>query len=87
MEGYVDIKPVIRKIAFEQKGRFQIYLDDGRIINVPVAAFPAIKKLNHHQRKKWYVLDDSGFSFDACNEVYHIEQVLGRYETYRYRVN
>jgi len=86
MEGFVDIIPVIRKITFHQKGKFEIHLGDGRIVSVPLSAFPAIRKLNSAQRKKWYVLDDTGFSFDDCNEVYHIEQVLGRYENYKYNL-
>ena len=84
MEGYINVKPVIKRISFVKKGKFDLHLDDGRIIAVPLTMFPAIKKLNPGQRKKWYVLDDAGFSFDDCNEVYHIEQVLGRYENYRY---
>lgn len=84
MEGYINTKPIIKRLAFEKKGRFELYLEDGRIISAPLTMFPAIRKLNAKQRAKWYVLDDAGFSFDDCNEVYHIEQVLGRYENYRY---
>ncbi|CAN5513030.1 hypothetical protein BH11BAC1_BH11BAC1_17960 [soil metagenome] len=84
MEGYVDIKPTIKKLAFEQKGKFELYLEDGRIITVPLSIFPEIKKLTSAQRKKWYIIDDVGFSFDDCDEVYHMEQVLGRFENYKY---
>ena len=84
MEGFINSKPVIKRITFEKKGKFEIHLTDGRSIAVPLTMFPLIKKLNTLQRKKWYVLDDAGFSFDDCNEVYHIEQVLGRYENYKY---
>jgi len=84
MEGYLNKKPVIKKITFMHKGKFDLHLQDGRIITMPLSEFPDIKKLTAAQRKKWYVLDDVGFSFDDCNEVYHIEQVLGKYENYKY---
>ncbi len=84
MEGYINIKPAIKKLAFENRGKFELYLEDGRIITVPLSVFPEIKKLNSAQRKKWYIIDDVGFSFDDCDEVYHMEQVLGRFENYKY---
>lgn len=84
VEGFYGIKPVIKKITFVQKGKFDLHLEDGRIIAVPFSKFPDVKKLTASQRKKWYILDDYGFSFDDCNEVYHIEQVLGKYDDYKY---
>ena len=84
MEGYLNKKPIIKKLTFTHPGKFDLHLEDGRIITVPVSVFPDIKKLSAAQRRKWYVLDDVGFSFDDCNEVYHIEQVLGKYENYKY---
>lgn len=84
MEGYLNKKAIIKKITFTHKGKFDLQLEDGRVITVPLSIFPDIKKLTPSQRKKWYVLDDVGFSFDDCNEVYHIEQVLGKYENYKY---
>ena len=84
IEGYYNIKPVISKITFSHKGKFDLHLADGRVISVPFSRFPDIKKLNSVQLKKWYVIDDYGFSFDDCNEVFHIEQVLGKYDDYKY---
>ena len=83
-EGYYNVKPVITKITFEHKGKFDLHLKDGRVITVPLSRFPEVKSLKPTQLKKWYILNDSGFSFDDCNEVYHIEQVLGKYDDYKY---
>jgi hypothetical protein len=38
------------------------------------------------QRKKWYLFGN-GFSFDDCNEVFHVEQILGNSENYRHERN
>lgn len=84
VEGYYNIKSVITKITFLYKDKFDLHLKDGRIISVPLSFFPDIEKLKPTQRKNWYVLDDYGFSFDDCDEVFHIEQVLGKYEDYKY---
>ncbi len=84
MEGVIGIKPVIKKIAFPAQGKMQINLEDGRAIVIPLSLFPSIKKLPPSIRKKWYVMKDELFSFDGCNEVFHIEQVLGKEEEYKY---
>ena len=86
MEGIIDTKPVINTIKFTKKGKMDVYLDDGRIIIVPLSLFPSIKKLNFTERKKWQILDDSGFTFENGDEVYHIEQVLGRYDDYKFNL-
>lgn len=84
VEGFYDVKPIIRKITFLHKGKFDLHLEDERIISVPFQMFPDIQNLSAGQRKKWYILDDCAFSFDDCDEVYHIEQILGKYEDYKY---
>jgi len=86
IEGVNNIDPVIKKISFNQNGKMDVYLDDGRIIIVPLSLFPSIKKLNFTERKKWQILDDSGFTFENGDEVYHIEQVLGRYDDYKFNL-
>jgi hypothetical protein len=53
-------------------------------VSVPLQYFPSIKKLNTDQRKKWYILDREMFSFDDSSEVYHIEQILGKENIYKY---
>ncbi len=84
MEGLYKIKPKIKKIDFIEKGKFKIELKDGRIILVPIGYFPSIKKLKKQQREKWYVIDDQMFSFEASDEVFHIEQVLGKENEYKF---
>jgi hypothetical protein len=83
VEGYWNITPEIKAVSFSIRGRIKIELNDGRIILVPVAVFPSIKKLSLKERKKWYRFGN-GFSFDTCDEVFHIEQILGNFQNYRH---
>ncbi len=84
MEGLIGIKPEIKHIAFTQRSKMDVYLADGRIVIVPLSWFPSIKKLTTAQREQWYVMPNGLFSFDDCPEVFHVEQVLGKEEEYRY---
>ena len=84
IQGFFNTKPCIRKIEFALRGSFSLFMKDGRIVIVPLKAFPSIKKLTVKQRLSWYILDDVGFSFDDCDEVFHIEQVLGDFSQYKY---
>lgn len=83
LEGFVNVSSRIKAVSFPIRGKVQVSLIDGRIIIMPVSAFPSIKKLSLRQRKKWYLFGN-GFSFDDCDEVYHIEQILGIYDNYRH---
>ena len=85
MNGILKIRPVIKKISFPEKGKMKFALSDKREITIPVKYFPKIKNLSLKQRNKWYILDDQMFSFDDCDEVFHIEQVLGKENNYTYR--
>jgi len=78
--------PKIKTLSFEIKGKLSVTFWDGRMIVAPLSAFPSIKKLTMPQRKKWYLFGN-GFSFDDCNEVFHIEQILGNSENYRHEGN
>lgn len=85
MEGYIGSpKPQIKKVSFPARGRMEILLTDGRAVTVPVSKFPSIRKLNEEQRKKWQVIGGDFFTFRDCDEVYHIEQILGKEEDYSY---
>lgn len=53
-------------------------------MTVPLSAFPSIRRVTPEQRRRWYILDDMGFSFDECDEVFHLEQVFGTVADYRY---
>lgn len=59
----------------------QVELVDGRIIIVPLSAFPSIKKIPLKERKNYYLMG-GGFTWDCCNEIIHIEQVLGCFDYY-----
>jgi len=81
IEGFWDVAPKIKSVSFRIKGKIQVSLKDGRIVIIPVSAFPSVKKLSLRQRSKWYIFGN-GFSFDECDEVIHIEQILGNYSNY-----
>jgi len=85
MEGYYNTKPEIDKIEFEKDSRMLFYLVDGRIINVPLSNFPSIQQLTTTQRSDWYITDGQMFSFEDCDEVFHLEQVLGKEQNYKYQ--
>ena len=83
IDGFWNSEPIIQKIAFEKLGKINVYLNDGREIIAPINKFPTIKKLSKDQQKKWYIFGN-GFSFDDCNEVFHLEQILGNYLSYKH---
>lgn len=84
MEGLSDIYPVIDKIDFRIKGSIRLFLKDGRIVTAPLKYFPSLKRLNEKDRKKYHIVDGQILLFDECNEVFHIEQFLGKEQQYRY---
>lgn len=84
MEGVIGIKPIIKNIDVSHKGKIGLVLEDGRQIYVPVSFFPSIKKLSELERQKWNIIDDVMFTFKNCDEVFHIEQVLGMEKDYSY---
>jgi len=86
-EGIISIKPTIKKLDFSNRGKMSVYLDDGRIIIVPLSFFPSIKSLNSKKKEGWYILNGDMFSFDECKEVFHVEQVLGKEKEYSYSFN
>ena len=84
MEGISNISPVIDKIDFREKGNIRIFLKDGRILISPLKYFPSLKRLNASERKRYHIIDGQILLFDNCNEVFHIEQFLGKEQLYRY---
>ena len=83
IEGFWNVIPRIETISFPAENQFQIILEDGRIITMPLEHFPSIKALTPEQRQHWYRFGN-GFSFDDSDEVIHIEQILGNFDTYRH---
>ena len=83
IEGYWDVVPKIKKVTFPLRGKMSVALEDGRIITVPISAFPSIKKVPVRDRNKYY-LTAGGFTWDSCPEVIHIEQILGNFSNYKH---
>lgn len=77
MTGFNNIQPKIKMLKFEHRGKLSLYLEDGRVIIVPLSNFPPIRKLNYLQRKKWQILDGIGFTFQDTDELFHLSQILG----------
>jgi hypothetical protein len=84
MQGFLNTRPVITSINTDDPSTIGFSLADGRIIYVPVSAFPSIAALSLDERRNWTVMDDQLFTFAACDEVFHIEQVLGKEQLYSY---
>ena len=80
-EGYWNVEPKIKSLSFPTRGKFQVELEDGRTIMMPVSAFPSMKKVPVKEREHWYLIG-GGFTWDSCPEVIHIEQILGNYVNY-----
>lgn len=80
-EGYWGVTPKIKSVEFPARGKFQVNLEDGRIIIMPVSAFPSLKKVPVKDRCNWYLIG-GGVSWDTCPEVIHIEQILGNWHNY-----
>ena len=80
-EGYWDVEPRLKSVSFPRRGKFQVELQDGRIIIMPISAFPSIKKVPSKERANWYLMG-GGVSWDSCPEVIHVEQILGDYQKY-----
>ena len=78
-EGYWDVEPRIKSVSFPRRGKFQVELQDGRVIIMPISAFPSIKKVPSKERANWYLMG-GGVSWDSCPEVIHVEQILGDYQ-------
>jgi len=79
IEGFHGISPRFKKVLFPSPGKIQVVLEDGRIIISPLSRFPSLKKLSPEKRKKMSLIDNGkGLWFDDCNEVYHVQDFLGR---------
>ena len=74
---FKDINLVIKRIDFELKrGAMAVFLSDGRIVIVPVAMFPEIKRLSLSQRKNYMIMDDQYFSFEGLSTIYSVKDIL-----------
>ena len=80
------MEPRIKSVSFPRRGKFQVELQDGRIIIMPISAFPSIKKVPSKERANWYLMG-GGVSWDSCPEVIHVEQILGDYQKYGHELS
>lgn len=84
-EGYWNVTPRIKSLSFPKRGKFQVDLQDGRSIVMPISAFPCMKKVPLKERPNWYLMG-GGVTWDSCPEVIHIEQILGNYQNYAHEI-
>ena len=80
-EGYWNVKPKIKRLSFPRRGKFQVNLQDGRSILMPISAFPSLKQVPTKERDKWYLMRE-GVTWDSCSEIIHIEQIIGNFQNY-----
>lgn len=80
-EGYWNVTPRIKRLSFPRRGKFQVDLQDGRSITMPISAFPSLKRVPVKERERWYLMG-GGVTWDSCPEVIHIEQILGNVRNY-----
>ncbi len=83
IDGYWNVTPQIKDVTFPVRGKMQVALQDGRLIVMPLSAFPSVKKVPVRERKNWYRMA-GGFTWDSCPEVIHVEQILGNYALYNH---
>lgn len=77
--GILGIAPKIKKAKIETN-KLMVYLQDGRVIITPKKYFDFLKG----NSGKIFIADGDTLIFDKANEVIHLEEILGRYEDYRY---
>jgi hypothetical protein len=83
-EGFWKTRPIIKKLSFKHRGKINLLLEDGREIIIPLKYFPSIKKLNMSQRKYYTIISGEGIALKDANEVFHIQDFLGKEQEYRY---
>jgi hypothetical protein len=75
--GFRKVQPVIDHISFRKEGLLSLFLEDGRILYIPLERFPGIAQLNTAQRKQYHIADGVVLMFEGDDEVYHIQAFLG----------
>ncbi|QDK80929.1 DUF2442 domain-containing protein [Spirosoma sp. KCTC 42546] len=85
MEGYGGTTPVIKKVTFPKRGKFEVSLEDGRSIMLPVSRFPSLQKVPLARRNKYIIGNGNTIIWHDCAEVYHIQDFFGFPDDYRYK--
>lgn len=83
--GFNSTIPEITRVSFRKKGSVTLYLEDGRTLSAPLTRFPGIEKLTASERQQYHIADGSIVMFPNDDEVYHIQDFLGTYETNAYQ--
>lgn len=82
IEGYWNIVPEVKNVSFPYKGkRMRVDFKDGRVVIMPITAFPSVQAVPESERGDWYTYGN-GFTWDSCPDVIHVEQILGDYQKY-----
>lgn len=55
------------------------------MIYIPLSNFPGIANLTAGQRRQYSIIDDNILMFRDDDEVYHIQDFLGTYDTNAYQ--
>lgn len=55
------------------------------MLAAPLSHFPGIANLSPAQRRRYHIADDTILMFRDDDEVYHIQDFLGTYETNAYQ--
>jgi len=84
VEGIHKIKPVITKLTFDTPEKIIVHLKDGRTIAAPLKYFPSIRKISPASRKQYRIVNDQIILFSGINEIYHLQDFLGKEQEYRY---
>ena len=67
----------MKKVDFSTfKGKFAIYLSDGRVILTPVGLFPDIKKLSIKERQQYFIVEGQYLAFMKQPEMYPVTDFL-----------
>ena len=83
--GFNAVKPEIVRVSFRKAGFVTLHLEDGRALDAPLARFPGIAELSLSQRRHYHIADGDILMFRDDDEVYHIQDFLGTYETNAYQ--
>lgn len=68
---------IITSLMVDNPEVITICLDDERSFSVLVRYFSAIETLPIEERQRWILLDEQVFSFEDCDEMFHLQQILG----------
>lgn len=72
-----DVSTRIKKIdCFANRGKITFYLSDKRVIIIPTAFFPEVKKLPASNKREWQVIDGQNFTFEGISEIWGLQDIL-----------